>query len=849
MFKENDEKYIKRLIGRNEVVLFLGSGFSRGAENKLQEKFSTGIELGEKIWNFMGYQGNYDKTPLPEMYQAFVSAGIKKPQKIEFLNNNLLSGNIPDTYNSICQPFWYKIYTLNIDDIIEKIYRRNNKGIQEAVFPKDEFLERDQSLDKTNVIYLHGKLPCDPQDIVFSTKQYAKAQLSHQPLYGQFVYDYATKPTIFVGTDLNEPIFERYIEAREGKDGYAELRPKSFLISPSLSPVKADILKNQYNVHHIEGTTETFLKWLSDISHELPNKESILRDTFPNLLSVLKFADLSNLSHKTINEFANSFNRVPTDYKVIETRSAYLQGASPTWNDIYKDIDIPRTISKEIFDLIEEKFHNTSNTEKISVINILGTAGSGKSTIIKRLGLQLSQNGRTVFLTYSDYIPRIDYIIDVISSIKEKVVLIFDNAKNVYPQINNLIRESTKLDKTPIFILTIRNNQYDKLNYYLDPDIINKKDFVIPDLNDEEINNLILKLDNHNLLGVLKGKSNKERFEEFKYKSKKQILVAMKEATKGLSFDEIIKDEFKEISPYEAKVLCLCVALNTELGYTNSKQDFIGFSKVSHSEALTYLNTTLAGTIIWVGNSGDKFILRHRILADYIIKYCADVDMLKDAYIRVLSILAPELKRNSGPSRKFSLYKSLINHHTLYYRFKNSISHARDVYDSVSTFFNFDSQYWLQYGSLEVEGDGGDLSLAENYIDQAASINPNNPHIQNAKCNLYYKQSSFSNDYLFALEYKRKADELAKELLLSVGKEDPHTHHIYCRGNYYFITKWIKDRTQKVIKLGELKKVIDEAVKMHPRDKKLDIAAQAINRSYIQLGSDDPSLTDPEIPE
>ena len=86
-----------------------------------------------------------------------------------------------------------------------------------------------------------------------------------------------------------------------------------------------------------------------------------------------------------------------------------------------------------------------------------------------------------------------------------------------------LIKESTRLDKPPIFILTIRNNQYDKLNYYLDPEIINKTDFVIPDLDDVEINNLILKLDNNNLLGILKGKSKQDRFNEFKYKAKKQI--------------------------------------------------------------------------------------------------------------------------------------------------------------------------------------------------------------------------------------------------------------------------------------------------------------------------------------
>lgn len=849
MFKENDAKYIKRLIGRNEVVLFLGSGFSRDAENKLKEKFPTGYGLGKKIWDFMAYPGDYDNTPLPEMYQAFVNAGIKKQQKIEFLQNNLLSGSIPDSYNSICTPFWYKIYTLNIDDVLSKVYRRCNKNIQEVIFPKDEYIERDITLDSTNIVYLHGKLPCEPQDIVFSTKQYAKAQLSHQPLYGQFVYDYATKPTIFIGTDLNEPIFERYIESREGRDGYAERRPKSFLISPSISPVKADILKSQYNVHHIEGTTESFLEWIKSISGELPSKESILRDTFPNLLSVLQYADLSKTSQKSVNEFAKSFNRVPTELKIKESRSGYLMGASPTWDDIYKELDIPRTITKELFEYAEEKIISNVPNEKINVINLIGTAGSGKSTITKRLCLQLSQNGRTVFLTYSDFIPRTDYIIDVVSAIKERIVLVFDNAKNSLPQIMNIIKECNKLEKPPVFIISIRNNHYDKLNYYIDPDSVQKIDFKIPDLDDTEIQNLIEKLEKNNLLGILQGKSASDRFKEFKYKAKKQILIAMKEATKGLSFDEIIKDEFDQIKSKEAQTLCLCVAINTELGYTNSVQDFVGFSKVSHSEALNYLNTILSGTIIWVGNNNDRFMLRHRILADFLIKYCPDIDMLKEAYIRVLSVLAPELKRNSGPSRKFNLYKSLINHQNLYHRFKNNIECARNVYDSVSTFFNDDSQYWLQYGSLEVEGEGGDLNLAENYLDQAESINPNNPHIKNAKCNLYYKQSSFTNDSVYAVEYKRKADELAKEQLLSVGKDDPHIHHIYCRGNYYFISKWVTNKNDKATKLKELKKIIENSIKSHPRDRKLEVAHQAITRSYLQIGVKDDLLTDPDIPQ
>ena len=847
MFSTTDEKYLIRLLGRNEVVLFLGSGFSRDAENQIGENFPTGQALGEKLWNFLGYSGTYDKSPLPEMYQAFLSAGIKRQKMIDFLNNNLLSGVIPETYNNVSIPYWYKIYTLNIDDIPERVYRRDSKQIQELIYPVDEFRERDQSLEKTQIIYLHGKLPCNPEDVIFSSKQYAKASLKNQPLYSQFVFDYATHATIFIGTDLNEPLFESYIESREGRGGYAELRPKSFIITPSLSPVKKEILKNEYNVYHIKGTTFDFLNWLLTIRENLPSKKEILQNTYPNLLSVLEFADLTNVPSNSINEFASSFKRVPTEYKIKQNRSAFLLGANPSWNDIFKESDIPRTITSTIHDDIGKYLSESIPSDKQRIISIIGYAGSGKSTIIKRLGLTLSQNGRTVFVSDSEYLPRPDHIVNVISAIKERVILIFDNAKNIISQIGNLIKAFSTLDFVPVIILALRSNQKDRLNYVLNPDLIEHSQYTIQDLEDEEINNLILQLDKNNLLGRLKGMSPYDRFKEFKFRAKKQILVAMKEATQGKSFNDILQNEFEEINPYEAKLLCLCVALNTELGFTNSKQDFIGFSEVSHSEALTFLNTNLAGIIMWVGDDS-KFMLRHRILADFMIMHCANLSMLKIAYIRVLSVLSPELKKSQGNSRKFNLYKSLINHQNLYFRFKSNIELAREVFDSLAPFFADDAHFWLQYGSLELEGLGGDLNLAENYINQAESLAPTYSFVQNAKCLLYYKLSTAQSDYSYALAYKLQADDLANHLLITIGKEDPHIAHIHCKGVYGFIKKWITDPKEKTKRLKDLKTIVEGAVKLHPRDKKLEIACQAINRAYLQQGIEI-ELPYPEIPD
>lgn len=834
MFTKNDEKYIKRLISRNEVVLFLGSGFSRDAKNLLNEDFPTGNVLCEKLWSFLGYAGVYDGTSLQELYQAFVSSSAKRQVKKDFLINNLTCGAVPNTYNSITIPYWYKIYTVNVDDVLTKVFRRNNKLIRELKFPKDEFAERDQSLESTQIVYLHGKLPCEPDDIIFSTKQYVEAGIKDQPLYSQFVWDYAVLPTIFVGTEINEPLFEKYIESRKGRDGYAERRPKSFLITPTISPARKDNLEKLYNIHHIVGTTADFLNWIELIKDELKSKNEILRDSFPSYLTTLEFSPLKDVSKKSIYEFTNSLKRVPKEFVPNHDRSAFLIGATPCWQDIFKDLDIPRTISKTITEKIEELY---LKNDKLQIVTISGSAGSGKSTIIKRLGLTLSQSGKTVFYSDSEIICRQDYLTDVLSAIKEKVVIIFDNAKNVLSQISKLVDSLNGLDYIPILILSIRSNHYDKLNSILDPIKLNNTSINTPNLDDVEINNLIEKLENHNLLGTLKGLPMSARINEFKNKANKQILIAMKEATRGKPFEEIINDEFNEINPTESKLLCLCVALCTETGFTCSKQNFVSFSEKSPAEALEYLNTNLNGIVLQIGEKKDRLMLRHRILAEHIILNCVSTNELKCAYIRVLSALSPMINSTSYSTLNYRLYLSLINHKILYRRFKNDINKAREVFDSITTFFHENPLFWLQYGSLELEGEGGNLSYAENYLLQAESLDRyNNPFIQNAICLLYYKKCINEPDFLAAQELKLKADELANELFDDYGSNDNHLYHIYCKGCFEYIKKWINNKTEKVSELRLLKKAAENAMILFPRDREIEKLSNDITRAYLSMG-------------
>ncbi|XOV69281.1 MAG: SIR2 family protein [Fluviicola sp.] len=847
MFAKDEEKYLKRQIGNNQVLLFLGAGFSRDATNLNGQKFPSAWELGNLMWQFLGYPGDYDNTSLPEMYQAFLNAPKKLIDKKDFLEKNLLNSKIPEFYDAISKPFWFKIYTINIDDILTSIFKNSDVPVVELCFPHDEYIERDQSLEKRQINYLHGKLPCEPSEVVFSTQQYAKSQLAHQPLYGQFVYDYASLPTIFVGTELDEPLFTRYIEAREGRFGFRELRPKSFLITPSLSPVKIDNLKNDYNVHHISGTTKDFCKWLSSITAELPSKEEVLKRTFPSLLSALDFADIAGVSKKSVTQFARTFNRIPREWQKRDVRSAFLEGASPRWNDIVRELDVPRSITKTLLQNIEGQLSSKDTSEKTKLYVINGYAGSGKSTLLKRLGLSLSQNGHTVFLSYSDFFARIDEISEVLRCIDARVVLMLDNGDNAIGILDRLIEElNKKLKYAPIIVMTLRSNYMQRFRERSFNEKAEVFEQTIPNLDDDEIEYIIQKLDEENLLGVLKGKTDAARTRQFKKLANRQILIAMREATEGKSFDKIMSNEYESLEPKEVKILCTCLALNTEHGYHNSRQDFIGFSNASHIETLNYLEGVMQGTILWIGDE-TRFMLRHRVFADYIIKNCANSNVLKDAYIRVLSVLAPELTETRNKSKKFGLFKRLIDHKILYRRFKEDIDSAREVYDSISSFFDHDAHFWLQYGSLEVEGKGGNLDKAGNYLNQAESLAPKSDYIKNAQCNLLYRRALLSGDRESAFSLYTEANELARKQILKLGKEEPYIYHIYCSGRYLFVRRWVTNRTDKIVELDELKSTIRTATTFHPVNNKLNVLSQGINRAYLQMGLNN-ELEEPDLP-
>src|SRR5581483_3313830 len=112
---------------------------------------------------------------------------------------------------------------------------------------------------EVDLVHLNGVLEDVPDHVTFSTGQYGRRLASQEPAYHRLVSDLASFPFVFVGTKLDEAVLWQHIEMRgeRGARELREMRPRSILISPSLSRARRELMR-EYNVEWVEGTATEF---------------------------------------------------------------------------------------------------------------------------------------------------------------------------------------------------------------------------------------------------------------------------------------------------------------------------------------------------------------------------------------------------------------------------------------------------------------------------------------------------------------------------------------------------------------------------------------------------------------
>jgi hypothetical protein len=237
-------------------------------------------------------------------------------------------------YQLIPRVFWMRVYTTNVDNVVELAFARANLSdrLNVVVAPRHDIRDRDQFLGHTQYIKLNGSLPGDPGEITFATRQYAKRSAEYDRWYDCFVRDYVFQPTLFIGTELREPLFWQAIESRQKRGDNPEERPRSFLVAPEISPAKKPIL-DSLNIAHVPASGGEFFEWLQR-AYAFPTRGQVLQLVAPEAVELFSDANLQQEYRETLEAFLSVFPRVP-DVRVIEHHAKmFFLGTPPVWADI-----------------------------------------------------------------------------------------------------------------------------------------------------------------------------------------------------------------------------------------------------------------------------------------------------------------------------------------------------------------------------------------------------------------------------------------------------------------------------------------------------------------------------------
>jgi hypothetical protein len=821
---------LARALRSNTLALFLGAGFSTGATNQLDEPIPTGETLCRKLWSFLRFTQEYDGTSLQDLFELCLSRDKKQ---LAFLLRDLFtSKDLAKWYQLLPKIYWYRIYTTNIDDVVEKIYAFGKVGTALEVVngQSADYKDRDQFLETIQLVKLNGVDLSNPDGLTFSFLQYARRASENPTWYDHFVRDYSTHPVVFLGSKLDEPLFWQALEARGKRFGGKERRSKAFVVSPSFSTVVRQKF-HALGLIPIEGTAQEFLEAIA-LPENLLTREQIISQSHPEVAHQLAATgEVSHAQRVHIQEFLSGFHIVRQPERMPRVEKEFLLGAGPDWADIYSNLDAHRDCEDTLLSVIQERLSDPGP----SGVLVSGWAGSGKSTVMKRVALQLASAGTQVLFADPFYTVASHHIAPALATFREPLAVFVDDARTLLPTLGALIDAARLGSRRIVIIAGERGNRGARVMQRLAA-LPNPEEFEMPNLSDRDIDALIDKLSEFNLLGQLAGKTRNQQRYEFSIRAEKQILVAMREATQGDSFDHIIESELESIESNEAKIAYLAICLATTFGNHLTIDQFLSLIDVFPNEALDLLDTQLKGIVLRREPHRRAVQARHRIIAEALLDTLAPRLLVKEAYIRLLQTLAHDLDfTQPNRSKVFRLYRDVINHRLIQQRFRAEIASARSVFQSLEGYLKHDYHFLLQYASLELEYD--ELATAENYLAQAEELAPRtDDFIQTTKAMLFYKQAAASQKLHEATVMR---DEARKILLSQIEErpDDPYPAHVLCAQELEWIEQWPSRFEER---LGLMSSLRDEAVRLlkrYPYSRKLEAMKKRIEERYLEMAA------------
>ena len=687
MFGTADEAFILERIRSGEVVLFLGAGASHGSKTSRGSAIPKGKDLESIFRKTVG-------ETAPDLDLGDLADDVRKQEGSHgfqrILEREFLDCTASNELERLFSYTWYRCYTLNYDDAIIKI-PRHRRVQQFKGFPRNSNVEEQRDFTELQVVYLNGMISRPEDGYILSPREYRAELRKTSTWYKKCARDFVDRTFLFVGTELDEPVFQAHIEALQ--DGSLTSYSKSFLISPTTPSSRKTEKLNDFNIIFRNGTLATLCDWLQAKIAGGNNPESVIGQH--GKFSIDSDSDIKIAS--VLRELGTAdwieSKRLDPSHRMRFGRDFY-SGIAPSWETIVNTIPARLEGVKDIGKFLAGR----AQVQRGDIVIVRGQSGSGKATatMVGLLDLARSQSARIFEIDDCES----DILVRAISYLgrqpgKKKLLYV----PSIHLHIDLLERISAECERAGVDVVgQVRKSDWTGR-------FGRRKGFVgdsieISKLTNPDYSLLASALDDFAIAPEFKKLDKAKKIELLK-QSNRQLLIVMMEATKQRRFEETIESEYQSIDEDARAVFCI-VALITmsrsrlSLGEIEDIVKEMG-TRQTFSTILGHLDGMIEVT------SGRLLVGRHDLFVRHIVEKTADHALLKDSIIAILNsftIYKEPFVKNAGKV-KGNILKFLMRSRFLQDIFGPTGNVTiEEIYEELEHAYQRDGHFWLQRGKF-----------------------------------------------------------------------------------------------------------------------------------------------------
>ncbi len=702
MLSEGDKQEISKSIGslmsRGEVSLLIGAGFS--VENRSKSgPLPDGAQLRDEILARCG------KVPGPRttLKDAYVLGKREIPDFGSFLQSIFTVDKAHAWQQKIFEYAWRRIYTTNIDDVLEVAHRQAKRTGREAgdfrFFNYTDQSLVSEAIGSIPVVSIHGSCQRLDEGFIFSNFEYAAATAKVLDWHRDLAAKALTGGLLVVGNQLDESDIDAYIADRKLSFVQGEDVPRNWIVMPNPDPIKRENYEaSGYRV--FDATGQEFFEFLFQ---SVPAKSvaAIVMDGVPAVREAVN-------SVRAMTWFRAAMVPVIDEIEVAAKQSGilrhFISGDEPEWRYIVQNAHAETIRSAALTAKIGAML--AAQNTGIGVLHVIGASGSGKTTTIRAALKDVVGTHPYVYELREGAEIDSELLRETISRFSGKSIFVIYSAAEFYYAISYL-NDHFRGKRNPfcLFVLEDRSSEYARSKRQLKrPDI--SEVFGIQDLSLEDATSIVRKIDEFGLkfpdFSELPEDRRAKRIVDAERGFAGDLLSTLFSLTTDRHFEEKIHDDYFKIKNPLAREALETVAVVGSLGFNVPLNYVAGFLDISIASLQEILAEDLAGVLIYSPKQG-VVRCRHRIIATYYYDQCISKHGSVAAILKMLRFLSrqftvADIKHHPLPYR---IYKEIVSFEFLvdsYFADQVAVANTEAVYQECQTLFREDGIFWMHYG-------------------------------------------------------------------------------------------------------------------------------------------------------